>query len=401
MAERWAAAAGILALAAGASAPISPWAGMACGLAGAFAGGMAWRAWRKVQATGKSETPLASGALDAPQAVHALDELAGGIEQDIFILDSEETITYANPAAIDSFQFADPVGHRLLSVVFSSEVQDLVESVRRTGRRVSREVRFRLPVERISRVTVWQDAAQSLFVVMDDLSEIRRLERVRQDFVANVSHELRTPMASMRAMAETLLDEPEDEAIRQPYLERMIREIDRLTNITDDLLVLARADQGVADSSCIELSSLVFSAAESAGHAARAKGLGWEVDIDPGLEVDGSAEALSQVVVNLFNNAVNYTMHGGVVVTLAAEGGRAVLRVADTGIGIALEHQDRIFERFYRADKSRSRQKGGTGLGLSIVKNLVEAHGGTVAVESRLGEGSTFSVSLPLAPSGQ
>jgi two-component system phosphate regulon sensor histidine kinase PhoR len=374
---------------------------MAFGLSGAFAGGMAWRAWRKAQATGKAETPLASGALDAPQAVHALDELAGGIEQDIFILDSEETITYANPAAIDSFQFADPVGHRLLSVVFSSEVQDLVESVRRTGRRVSREVRFRLPVERISRVTVWQDAAQSLFVVMDDLSEIRRLERVRQDFVANVSHELRTPMASMRAMAETLLDEPEDEAIRQPYLERMIREIDRLTNITDDLLVLARADQGVADSSCIELSSLVFSAAESAGHAARAKGLGWEVDIDPGLEVDGSAEALSQVVVNLFNNAVNYTMHGGVVVTLAEEGGRAVLRVADTGIGIALEHQDRIFERFYRADKSRSRQKGGTGLGLSIVKNLVEAHGGTVAVESRLGEGSTFSVSLPLAPSGQ
>lgn len=400
MAERWAAAAGILALAAGAGSLAHPAVGAVCGLAGAFAGGMAWRALVQAKAAKKQEAASASAVLDAPQAVHALDELAGGIEHDIFILDAEETITYANPAAIDSFQFADPVGHRLLSVVFSSEVQDLVEKVRRTGRRASREVRFRLPSERIARVTIWQDAAKSIFVIMDDLTEVRRLERVRQDFVANVSHELRTPMASMRAMAETLIDEPEEESIRLPYLGRMVREIDRLTNITDDLLVLARADQGLGESTCIDFSALVESSAESVQPSARAKGLEWAAEIEPGLEVDGSAEGLSQVIVNLLNNAVNYTMHGGVTVRLAAEDGRAVLRVTDTGIGIALEHQDRIFERFYRADKSRSRQKGGTGLGLSIVKNLVEAHGGAVSVESRLGEGSTFSVSLPLASSG-
>jgi two-component system phosphate regulon sensor histidine kinase PhoR len=387
-----------LAAAAAIAAPYS--APLASGLAGASGAAAIWAGLRLRDLRKRRELAIAAAAeevMEAPHALMALDELASGIDHAIFIVDPDSAIAYANQAAIRQFGIPDPIGLSLVAVVFSSEVQELAATVRRTGHKASREVRFQ-PSEAIARVTAWRDRSGSVFVIMDDITEVRRLERVRQDFVANVSHELRTPMASVRAMAETLLDDPDDESIRRPYLERTIKEIDRLTNITDDLLILARADRSSGDRSRVDLSEIVQSLADQHAPFARAKGLEWRAEIEPGLQVMAASGALAQIAVNLIENAISYTPDGLVEVVLDRHEGQARLAVADTGIGIALEHQGRIFERFYRADKSRSRSKGGTGLGLSIVKNLAEAFGGSVSLESRLGEGSVFTVVLPLAP---
>jgi two-component system phosphate regulon sensor histidine kinase PhoR len=237
-------------------------------------------------------------------------------------------------------------------------------------------------------------------VVLHDVTELRQLETMRQDFVANVSHELKTPLASIKAYAETLkmgaLHDPDKNL---QFVQQIEFQADVLNQQIQDLLQLARVESGrktfsVAD---VKVNSICELLHEQFQQKAEARDLRLEMDFEePSPVARCDAEGLETVVRNLIVNATHYTPGGGLVsIRTRTDGDRVIVSVSDTGIGIATEQQARVFERFYRVDKARSRDMGGTGLGLAIVKHLTQAFGGTVDLESKLGKGSTFRVSLP------
>nr|WP_255216691.1 ATP-binding protein [Pseudenhygromyxa sp. WMMC2535] len=238
-------------------------------------------------------------------------------------------------------------------------------------------------------------------LVMHDVSEIRRLETVRRDFVANVSHELRTPVSIIQANTETLLSgaiEQPDQARR--FLDAVRRNAERLGQLISDLLDISRIEAGKykIDARPISLGSAARSVNKAVSEACRRRGVMLEVEVDPELRVRADPGALEQVLVNLVENAIKYGPEGGLVELIAIEQGAVVrIEVRDEGPGIAPDHRRRVFERFYRVDPGRSRGMGGTGLGLAIVKNLTEAMGGDVGVDPREPTGSVFWVRLSKA----
>ena len=239
-------------------------------------------------------------------------------------------------------------------------------------------------------------------IVLNDVSNYRRLENIRRDFVANVSHELKTPITSIKGFVETLLDgamhDPED---AQRFLKIIARQADRLHAIIDDLLRLSRIEQSEESSDIpLEVAPLrpvLENAVHDCQPRAAERAIVIELSCDEHLTARINAPLLEQAVLNLLDNAIKYSGdEGRIVVSAVAQGGHAVVAVRDQGCGIPAEHLPRIFERFYRVDKARSRKLGGTGLGLAIVKHIVNVHQGRVTVESALGRGSTFSIFLPL-----
>ncbi|MHC5544017.1 sensor histidine kinase, partial [Singulisphaera rosea] len=238
-------------------------------------------------------------------------------------------------------------------------------------------------------------------IVFHDVTELRRLERMRQDFVANVSHELKTPLASIKAYTETLLDWAlTDETVNVRYLNRIEEQAERLNQLILDLLSLARLESGqeLFDHGPLALAPLVGSCVGSHRDRADAKGLSLTLDLgqlnDQTL-VLADEEAIRQILDNLIDNAIKYTPEGGKVSVICQLADDVTIEVADTGIGIPRDDLPRVFERFYRVDKARSRELGGTGLGLSIVKHLVQSIGGQVNVTSRVGAGTRFTIHLP------
>ncbi|HUO33854.1 MAG TPA: ATP-binding protein [Candidatus Acidoferrum sp.] len=239
-------------------------------------------------------------------------------------------------------------------------------------------------------------------VVLHDVTELRRLERVRQDFVANVSHEFKTPLTAIQGFAETLLGGAlEDPRNNRRFLEIIREHAARLARLTDDLLKLARIEAGKLELEFLPMSlaELIEGCAETTLLKASHKQIVLEIEVPPGLPaVYGDSSLLREVLQNLLDNAIQYTPPGGRIRVSATSGAReAIVTVSDTGIGIPLADQERIFERFYRVDAARSREAGGTGLGLSIAKHIVDVHRGRIWVESQVGRGSDFSFSIPLA----
>ena len=237
-------------------------------------------------------------------------------------------------------------------------------------------------------------------VVLHDVTELRRLERVRRDFVANVSHELKTPLTSIKGYVETLQSgaktEPE---LLDRFLQRIDVNASRLVELVQDILSLARVENqdGRLGKTAVDLTTLARTSVIHHEHAVMTKNISLQVDVSDQVVVQGDTEAMRQVIDNLLTNAIKYTPDGGSVrLTIGRDGSQAVLRVQDTGVGIPTEHHARIFERFYRVDKHRSREDGGTGLGLSIVKHLVHSMNGKVSVSSTPGHGSTFIVQMHL-----
>jgi two-component system phosphate regulon sensor histidine kinase PhoR len=239
-----------------------------------------------------------------------------------------------------------------------------------------------------------------LVMVLHDISDLRKLERIRRDFVANVSHELKTPLTSIKGYVETLLTGAlHDEQNNVRFLEKIDAHVSRLTDLVQDLLSLAsiEAREGKLTPGPVDWSPIVDGAIRRHEEAFDRKLLTRSV-VGHCPTVLGEAEGMTQVVDNLLDNAIKYTPEGGAVcIRLSANDAQGHLEVEDTGIGIPEEDRQRIFERFYRVDKARSRELGGTGLGLSIVKHFVHAMNGGVHVESQVGRGSRFVVSLPLA----
>ena len=237
-----------------------------------------------------------------------------------------------------------------------------------------------------------------MLVVIDDVTDRRRLEAVRRDFVANISHELKTPVGALALLAETLLAE-DDPAVAQRLAERMLAEAFRVGRTIDDLLELSRieADEE-ARRDDVPVHLVIAEAVDRVRPAAEQQGITIEVEEPPQrLAVAGDRRQLVSATYNLLENAVKYSDQGSSVQVRARTDGRWVdIEVEDHGIGIPRRDLERVFERFYRVDRARSRETGGTGLGLAIVRHVASNHAGEVRVESAEGEGSTFTLRLPV-----
>jgi len=328
----------------------------------------------------------------------AIDAFADGLDVAVFITDVAGKIMFANPRAADLFKTEEPTGKSVSGVTLSYDLEQAIARVAKNNKPESMEINFNYPSEMIGQVKVWPRTENGqVFVSIIDTSDLVRLRRVRQDFVANVSHELRTPLSIIRALAETLLDEKRPSAsLREKYLGKIIHEVDRLAMISNDLLVLSSSESGPVRKQECDLVDVVKGVLTQVRIMANDKGIALTYHGPEQLEIHANPFQVSQVVLNLVDNALKYTNDGAVQISVSSNDQTAKIEVKDTGIGIAEEHLDRIFERFYRVDKARSRASGGTGLGLSIVRHIVEAHGGRVEVDSELGSGSCFTVSLPI-----
>jgi len=333
-----------------------------------------------------------------------LTAFADALPDPCFILDRRGFVRYANARAVAMFPIG--IGEAL---TFRLRVPDLVaafDSVAKGGPPVRIEFGERVPTERWFAAWFAPLASRELddFIVLiiDDMSERRNADRVRVDFVANASHELRTPLASLAGFIETLQGPArEDAAARERFLGIMQEQAERMSRLVNDLLSLSRIEMKahVRPSDRVDLVAVVNHVVDSLEPLARDLGVVIETEMPaPPVEVTGDRDELIQVFENLVENACKYGQSGKrVLVRLASRDGGAVVSVHDFGPGIPEEHLPRLTERFYRVDLDASRRHRGTGLGLAIVKHILARHQARMMVESKLGEGSTFSVSFPQA----
>ena len=342
-------------------------------------------------------------ALQLTSEVATLSAVLQGLSEGVWITDASGTIVRHNPALKELlYAGQDLVGQRPLEVVRHAELNEAVTKACQEG--VSSQLQLSLeglrPRILSVRVTPLGAGVPGSAAVFYDLTELRRLEAIRRDFVANVSHELRTPLTAIRGYAETLdggVDEPEQ---AKKMVGVILRQSERLSALVEDLLELSRLESQELKLAheTVPVSDALRRVAEAVRPKAEAKRIQLSFSVPEEMEVQGDERALEHVLLNLLDNAVKYTPEGGRVDVLGRVAGeRCEIDVRDTGLGIEPKHLPRIFERFYRVDKGRSRDMGGTGLGLSIVKHVVQAMEGEVRVASEPGRGSTFTVVLPSA----
>ena len=329
----------------------------------------------------------------------------------VIAISIEGHILSINSAAVEILRLSasDAVGRTVEEAFRNSKLQEFIQHV--TGTDDPAEQQIILHEEggrnerylRVHGTALRDDRSQKIgiLIVLNDETHIRRLEKVRRDFVANVSHELKTPVTSIKGFIETLLDgafdKPED---RRRFLEIIGRQTNRLNSIIDDLLMLSRIEQQSENESLIlnpvPLKPILASAVGLCEIIATEKKIRVKIDCPEDLEVPVNGSVLEQAVVNLVDNAIKYSDSGNDVhVDAVQDGQETLIHVRDHGCGIQSHYLPRIFERFYRVDKARSRKLGGTGLGLAIVKHIAQSHQGTVTVESTVGKGSTFTLHLP------
>ena len=283
----------------------------------------------------------------------------------------------------------------VFAVTLTAPIKALTSTIRRMGKG---DLSARVEVRASGELKALADSYNAM------AEKIENFDRSRSQFVQNASHELKTPLATMKILLENLIYQPDMPAeLRAEFMQDMNHEIDRLSGIITDLLTLTQMDSqdSAMHLESIDLSALCVDAVHALRPAAEKAKLTLNADIHDGVTLLGDASKLGQVVYNLIDNAVKYTPEGGRIhVALQSGKNDAVLTVRDNGIGIPEEDVQHIFDRFYRVDKARSRATGGTGLGLSIVRQMVQLHGGTIAVESAPGEGSAFTVTLPVRREG-
>jgi len=325
----------------------------------------------------------------------------------VIVTNASGRIRMANRAAEAFFSFdAAAVGRTLLEATRRHEIAAVATRLEREAEVLGHELllegagsaRF-LQVNALALRDAGGGRDGSLFV-FHDVTRLRQLEAMRQEFVANVSHELRTPLSLIKSAAETMLDSGQDDpAMRRRFLEIIDRHANRLTRLIDDLLLLSTLDSGRVrlELQPVSLRVAVQEVAEDFQGRARARGVALDNTVPGELLVRADPDRLRQVLANLVDNAIKYGRDDGQVILggMPAGDGQVEVSVHDDGPGLSAEAQPRIFERFYRVDKARSREQGGTGLGLAIVKHVVQAHGGEVRVESRPGSGTTFFFTLP------
>jgi two-component system phosphate regulon sensor histidine kinase PhoR len=344
--------------------------------------------------------------IDAPLL---LREVVEQLPDPLMLLDDSDRVVLAN-AAMRAMVGTDVENKPLSMVLRTPAVLQAIEQTALTGDPSCADFVFRVPVERHYQAYVARTAQSPRLtaVVFHDLTAVKRAEQARADFIANASHELRTPLAAVTGFIETLRGHArDDEVARVKFLEIMSLEAQRMRRLIDDLLSLTRIEQNehVPPSGDVNLESVVRDAAAALSPLAQADDIDIKIEVNQNSpHVAGERDELIQVFQNLIHNAIKYGKPGGHIwitfaptVESAGRGGGAMLSVSirDEGEGIPRESIPRLTERFYRVDVKRSRERGGTGLGLAIVKHIVNRHQGRLSIESRPGQGSTFTVLLP------
>ncbi|HWB72733.1 MAG TPA: ATP-binding protein [Egibacteraceae bacterium] len=369
-------------------------------------------------AEGRDPQPVAAAGspqwrrlLDAVNAVagslrQRLDELAeqrarverllDGLPTAVLVF-TDQGMAYANPAASRLFEAGRSQGRSPMQVLAVEALAAAVTEAAETNRSVEVEVE-RDDRQLLARASVTAEGEVTL--VVTDLTDIRRVQAIRRDFVTNASHELKTPVAAIRALAESLSLAVEHDPPRgRRMIERLQQEAARLAWLVRDLLDLARLEETATrrERQRVDLAEIVAGEVERIGRLAEQRRVAVRCHAERSVPVIAVPEDLRLIAGNLLENAVQYNRDGGSVrVLVRRRDGQVLLEVTDTGIGIPEADRDRVFERFYRVDKGRSRAAGGTGLGLSLVRHAAQRHGGDVTVRSVLGEGSTFQVILPV-----
>ena len=343
-----------------------------------------------------------------------LDTILTNMGEGVLLVNGAFEITYANPTAISMLSLPEThIGKALIEINRIPELQELLQMAEQTETFAFAEIRLGNITEPEAEITVVPVAAgEEYVIVIHDVTKERQLERIRADFVANVSHELRTPLTTIRGYAETLLNEDATRTkAQEQFIVKILNHASRLSRLVSDLLELSRLESGDVElkrapchlntfyAPILDVFEPILEESELV--------LRWDIPESlPQVSID--QQLFMQVLVNLIDNAIKYTPDGGEIAVSAETCRREtteesdrnleeiVLHVRDTGIGIPMESQSRVFERFYRVDKGRAREMGGTGLGLSIAKHIVLCHNGRIWLESTLGRGSTFHVAILL-----
>ena len=356
------------------------------------------RVERTIEA-GRDQDALRAEIDRTRQALDALQEA-------VIVVDEKLEIRDVNQTAVRMLDLGDaPVGHPLLERIRHPEIEKAARAALFEGSSVEREISSLEPGEdrRILQLVAvpLQGRERAAILTLRDLTQVRHLETVRRDFVTALSHEIQTPLTAIRGYTETLAEGPVAPEDQERYLAVILRNTERLERLLQDLLLLSRAEGGQ-----LTLEPVRIDVAEACSALVSELEVRFR-NADLSTEVEGSGTALAmcdrraleRVLLNLLDNAIKYTPKGGwITIRVGTEAGEILIEIRDTGVGIPSRDLGRIFERFYRVDRSRSREVGGTGLGLSIVRHLAEAMGGSVSVESEVERGSTFRVRLPAAP---
>lgn len=332
-----------------------------------------------------------------------LSTVFGSMVEGVIAVDNDERVLFANAAAKSVFDSGDGdvQGRPIWECVRNDAVQTVV---RQALSGLQRSIECKLPrnesIVEIRATPLAGDPCPGVVLVIDDVTELRRLENIRRDFVSNVSHELKTPLTIIQTATETLLDGAVDEPEHATrFLSRIDEQGKRLHELIVDLLHLARIESGqqAFEITSVSVQAVVESLVDEFSALADSRQVTLEIDSTDGDQhVEADSESLRTILENLLTNAVKYTPAGGrVTVSWQRDQAHAVIAVRDSGVGISREHQARIFERFYRVDRARSREVGGTGLGLAIVKHLAQVFSAQVTVESELGKGSIFTLRIP------
>jgi two-component system, OmpR family, phosphate regulon sensor histidine kinase PhoR len=330
--------------------------------------------------------------------------ILGSMTEAVVAVDAKLNVSFCNDAFVSTVaNHSVPEGVPLIKVLRDPGLLQLLQRVIASGETIRHRLHFGGREERSFEVyatPLVHDSAPGALSILHDVTPIERLERTKRDFVANVSHEFRTPLATITGYAETLLNGGlEDEGNRRKFVEIIQANSVRLNNIATDLITLSEVEGGrpATEPEAIPVDDVIQSAMSTMEPVARMHQVQLRTDATPGLEVRGHRFRFEHALLNLLDNAIKFNKPDGEVCLRArlSSDSSVEIRVADTGIGIPREDLSRIFERFYRVDKARSRQVGGTGLGLSIVRHAIEQMEGAVQVESELGTGSCFIIRLP------
>jgi len=348
------------------------------------------------------------GTIDSER--NKLQTILTGMIEGVIALDLSENIVHINSAAGRILEVSPPecLGKSIWKIASFMELKELLANVfnekegLKTKLKLSRQFKDTVIEMQISPIYDINYAPAGSVIVMHDVSELHNLEKIRRDFVANISHELKTPITAIRGLIETIID---DEEItpdnRKNFMERAKEQTKRLTSLVDDILALARleSESFVIEKSRVNMNRIILDAVKSLSPVSEEREIEIATELpDTSVEINGDENAITSAISNLLDNALKYTPpKGKIVVRLKTDGLFGVVEIQDNGVGIEQKHHHRIFERFYRVDKARSRELGGTGLGLAIVKHVAQSHGGKVDLESVPGKGSIFRITLPLA----
>ena len=366
---------------------------------------------RRSGAGGSDTMPAATSAVSSmatppSEFDGAFVRLVRALPLGVVFVDPAARITFANAAAsrIFGFDLARATGTHVIASIPNVELEGRIGDALRGETSIEPLTVTSNAEQRTHRISIYsirapeEEAVEGVVLFAEDQTDVLRLERARKEFLSNVSHELRTPLASIKLMLETVIQSP-DEETSDIFLPQALAQVDRLAALAQQLLDQARADSSQVQLHLqeIDLEAVARPIVATFAPEAFNKGVALDLRAARPVRIEADPDRLAQVFVNLIDNALRHTPEGGgISVESDAEGGDAVVRVRDTGVGIPYRDLPHIFERFYVVDRSRTRMSGGAGLGLAIVKSIIDAHGGTIRAESMLGSGTTFTIRIPM-----